>query len=90
MKKNLYAVYDTKAEEVIGGVLYAFPHDAVAVRMFTDAYQAEGTTINKHPEDFELISLGTMENTAITPELRIVITGAALNALAKNQQQERR
>lgn len=83
MKRTIYAVYDIKAQDVIGGVLYIHSHDAVAIRMFTDAYAAEGTMINKHPEDFALIALGELTgDIALTAEYRVILTGETL----KNQQ----
>lgn len=80
MKQTIYAIYDNKAEDFIGApqALVTFKHDAAAIRFFTDLALDKNTVLARHPEDYELIALATMENTGI--ELlpaRTVITGAA-------------
>jgi len=80
IKKNLYAIVDRVAEDIIGGV-HLYAHDAPAVRMFSDLHAADGTSIKKHPTDFDLVCLGTMdEKGGITAEFRVVLTGAACAA----------
>lgn len=66
--KNLYAVYDTKAK------LYSMPHtldtDGVAIRSFSVACEDETTQFYKHPEDFSLYHLGSLniETGALTQD----------------------
>lgn len=79
MIRNVYAVYDTKAEDIHGGLLL-LNHDAVAIRVFTDAYQAEGTVIHTHPHDFKLVCLGYLKDRELVSELRVIITGEQLVA----------
>lgn len=90
MKKGLYAIYDSKAEEVVGNVIHILKHSAVAVRMFTDVMQNAKSIISQHPEDYDLVELGvlsddeqTIEPTA--PENRIVLAGAALKNILEQQ-----
>lgn len=61
MRTGIYAILDTVADMIVGG-LHLHKHDAAAIRMFTDIASSDGTTINKHPEDFELIYLGALYN----------------------------
>lgn len=86
--KRVYAIRDVKAEAY--GPLMAFGHDAVAVRSFDDLLRSEGTMPAKHPEDFELVELGTFyddhdpEHAAlplfgIRP--RVVMTGVSWKAM---------
>lgn len=62
MDRQLYAIRDHKAGEIIGGA-YAISihrHDASAVRMFGDIATAQGSAIGQHPEDYALIRLGSL------------------------------
>lgn len=60
MRTGIYAVFDLAAEEVIGG-LHLHKHDASAIRMFSDGATAKGSILEKHPEDFDLLFLGTLD-----------------------------
>lgn len=61
MTKGLYAIFDNKAGELIGGV-QLLPADQVATRWFLDVAQDTDARnlVNKHLEDFDLIMLGTL------------------------------
>lgn len=59
---GIYAVRDTVAQDIIGG-LHLHRHDAAAVRMFIDAATDKGTRIAQHPQDYELICLGYTDET---------------------------
>lgn len=87
MKRTIYVFWDNKAEDIVGSTAYIFAHDAVAVRMFTDTYNTEGTIFRLHPEDYDLRAIGTLEGTVLVPHERTVITGAAL-AAAQQQPRE--
>lgn len=87
MKRTLYAIYDAKAGDIVGGI-HIFPADAVAIRFFGDV---AGDTANgqnmiaKHPEDFELIRLGNVYEGGVlgdvyVDERVVVITGSAWKA----------
>lgn len=55
--RNIYAIVDLIAQDILGGLHLAM-HDAVAVRLFSDVAQMQGSLIEKHPEDFSLVRLG--------------------------------
>lgn len=78
---NLYQVMDNKAANVMGPVMNT-PADAVAIRHFTDALRDNKSMLGQHPEDFDLLCLGSQEETTgeITPYIggpRVVLTGKA-------------
>lgn len=82
----LYAVRDTVAQDVIGGV-HLSSHDAPMIRLFTDGLADPQTSLNKHPQDFELIALGELLVEGDHVELsgydraRVVLSGAAWKAV---------
>lgn len=84
MKYGIYVVYDTKAEAplVMGPQgLHLFPHDAVAIRFFSDLVNDKQTMIHRHPEDYVLKELGFMDDQAIAASApRVVVTATALVA----------
>lgn len=72
---NVYAVIDTVADMIFGPLLLQ-KHDAAAIRLFSDIAAMKDGIIGQHPQDFELIKLGSIEDDfQITPEKRVVITG---------------
>lgn len=84
MRKGIYAIYDNKAQSILG-ILWMVSHIAVAIRTFTDYARAENSNIPKYPQDYDLIQLGTLsedEKTVIStpPADQIVMTGEALIA----------
>lgn len=87
MRTGIYAIYDTKADTIVGG-LHLHKHHPPAVRMFTDIAGSKDTMINRHPNDFSLIQLGTLvdDDTGLTiqPHFEVIITGAQWGAI--NQQ----
>lgn len=58
--KNVYAILDNKAKAIIGG-LQLHSHEAAAIRTFTDIATTPNTMLQKHPEDFDLICLGHLD-----------------------------
>lgn len=84
MERRLYCIYDIKAEAVVGGVVQLLGTDAEAARMFTGVLTTPGTICHEHPEDFNLMLLGTIdyESMKITPNLSSlqipVTTGVAI------------
>lgn len=86
MRRGLYVIYDTTAQDIIG-LVQLHKHDTVATRMFQDIYNMEGSSLAKHPDDYELVCIGTLSDDGLTidPEQRVVITAKTLQTL---QQQE--
>lgn len=85
MIRNIYAIYDKTAEDTVSSqYLLLFPHDAPAVRTFTDIATSDQNNIGRHLEDFDLICLGALYvddgKAVIKPENRVVLTGTALRA----------
>lgn len=79
MPRQIYAVYDNVAEEIVGG-LHLHPHQAPAIRMFSDVAKLPNSQIGLHPADFDLLLLGTLldDNTIESAKKNIpIITGAA-------------
>lgn len=54
---KIYAVWDRKAEDFVGGQysLMMFKHDAPAVRFFGDMCVDPKSVMGQHPEDFDLV-----------------------------------
>lgn len=79
---QIYGIYDTRAQELIGGMLHFHRHEAAAVRMFTDVAAAPNNMISQHPEDFQLIRLGYLtEDVRIEPDFTIVLDGRHFKTL---------
>lgn len=86
MKKGIYAIYDRIAQGIASqNVIMVYPHVAVAVRSFADAFRDERSPMKAHAEDYDLIQLGYLSDDELSieptpPELRVVMTGKALVA----------
>lgn len=90
MPRQIYAIYDNVAEAIIGG-LHLHPHQAPAVRMFGDIAKLPNSQIALHPQDFDLLMLGTLlDDNTIEPAKKVIpiITGAAWSAAQQPQQEE--
>lgn len=64
MRTGIFAVLDTVKQSIIGndpGGLMLHKHPASAIRMFTDALSDPQTILHKHPDDFDLVHLGYLE-----------------------------
>lgn len=84
--RNLYAIEDTVANDLIGGI-HIHRHEAAAIRMFSDVAQLEGSMINRHPQDYQLIQLGHLdEKNQLVENYKLVMTG--LQWAAAQQQPE--
>jgi len=82
MVKGLYAIRDTMARQVIGGI-HVFAHEAAAVRFFGDIAGDAQTMVARHIGDHELVYIGSVnEETGMITDTdgRLVITGAAWKA----------
>lgn len=91
MRTGIYAIHDIVADTIVGG-LHLHKHHAPAVRMFTDIAGSKDTSINKHPNDFVLIQLGTLVHDetglSIQPHYDVVIKGAQWAAMNNHGQPE--
>lgn len=84
--KRIYAIVDLRAEALVSTMLMLFAADAAAVRWFQDGLTSEGSLLQKHPEDFELRHLGSVDDDGIIDAeggFRVVLTGAAWLASQK-------
>lgn len=85
--KTIYAIRDRVANDLAGYYpLVVFRTDAQAVRYFGDSAVAEKSAIGAHPQDYELIACGQIDDDGTiqhyaTPT--IVITGEALIEASK-------
>lgn len=78
---RLYAVYDTVAETVLGGIQMA-PTDGVAVRAFSDAIVSD-EQLKQHPGDYCLLFLGDLdlhtgtlvERSGVPVEEKVIMSG---------------
>lgn len=59
MKINLYSIKDTKMgfQQV-----FCLPNNASAIRWFGDTVTNKDHPMNKHPEDYQLFSIGTFDD----------------------------
>lgn len=88
MQINLYIIIDKVATSLVGGI-HMHRHDAPAVRFFTDVASMADSQIARHPHDFALYRIGTVDNdtgelTAETPAL--IIDGAAWVAAQRTEE----
>lgn len=83
MPNKIFAIYDNVADSIIGG-LHLHPHHAPAIRMFGDVATLPNSSIGLHPEDFDLLLLGVLnEDHTITPCKEIILAGATWAAAQK-------
>lgn len=62
MTKNIYSVYDVKAE--LYGPPFALKSHGEALRGFQDLCEDRSTMVGRHPGDFKLVQLGTFDDVA--------------------------
>lgn len=82
MMLKLYQVLDKQAACVVGPII-SVRHMAQAIRLFNDTLATEGTTLNQHPDDYDLMYVGEQddETGALAPsQTQIVHTGTAWKA----------
>jgi len=82
---RIYAIHDVIAEAIIGG-LHLFANDAAACRMFSDVAGDPKTFVAKRPQDYNLIGLGVLDETAVAIDPvaggnEVVLSGASWLAL---------
>lgn len=59
--RQLYSLYDLKAQTIIGGLVIE-NRDGPAIRAFQDAILDPNAIISKHPADYELRCLGSIDD----------------------------
>lgn len=80
---NIYAIRDRVANDLAGHFpLVCMRTDAQAVRYFGDSMVTPNSALGAHPNDYELIRVGTLHDSGeITPQPpTIIVTGSALTA----------
>lgn len=81
--KKIYAIRDRIAQDLAGMFpLVVFNTDAQAVRYFGDSMKTNNSSIGAHPNDYELIILGSLHDDGIIEAQppAIIVTGTALIA----------
>lgn len=88
-RTGIYAVRDTVADLIIGG-LQIHRAEASAIRTFGDAATMQGSVVQMHPADFELVRLGWLleDNQTLEPDFAVVLTGARWLAAQAPAEQE--
>lgn len=79
MRTGIYAIYDKVAHGIVGG-LHLHKHQAAAERFYNDVMGTRDTVVGQHPEDYDLIRVGTlMESDGFLPELEVVLKSGNAN-----------
>lgn len=60
MIQKIYAIRDIKAAHY--GIPFFLPSNGIAIRSFSDLANDPKTTINKHPDDFQLFVIGEYDD----------------------------
>lgn len=60
MFKNLYCAIDKVAQTTVGAIIQE-TNDAPAIRAFYDALRAEGSLLEQHPADFDMLLIGSID-----------------------------
>lgn len=85
MTKQLFAVYDNKADEIVADVIHTMKHTAQAIRMLQDAATSDRSPIAQHAEDYDLVCLGDIDDQGnITPRYEKVLNAKDLLDHMKN------
>lgn len=81
--RYLYTIYDNKANEIFGTMIFIQTHNAVAIRQFQDSMTAQNSILAKYPTDFDLVCLGELnpDTQHILPRWEVIMTGSALAAM---------
>lgn len=88
MPRLIITVRDNVAQDTVGPI-QLIRHEAQGVRYFSDIAVDPQTMVHRHVTDYDLVQLGVLQDDlTITPDQRIIITGAAWNAAQERTQQE--
>ncbi|QCQ85121.1 nonstructural protein [Blackfly microvirus SF02] len=87
---QLYAIYDNKADDLVGGQhsIMCVKAEAVAIRAFGDIAMMQDSQIGKHIQDYDLVWLGTLENNSIIACWDIILTGERWLASQQNNRDQ--
>lgn len=87
--KKIYAIRDRVAQEIVSLQIYClfiFKTDEQAIRYFADCIMDDKSILNKHPNDYELITVGTITdegNIGNQSGTQVVITGSQITSTLK-------
>lgn len=88
--KKIFAIRDRVANDLLTMQMYTlmtFKTNEQAARYFADAILDKSSVLNRHPGDYELLYLGTVDDNGYlipnTPDPALVLTGDTLIALQK-------
>lgn len=74
---NIYVVYDRTADQLGGVMLQAL--DAPAERAFMDAILDDKTNMSRHPDDYELLCIGSIQHdNSVRGDVRVVVRGSTV------------
>lgn len=59
-QRQLYAILDNKANEIVAGLITVHRNVATALRQHSDALSNPQSELGKHPDDYDLICLGNL------------------------------
>lgn len=85
---TVYAIYDNVGKAIIGG-LHLHKHQAAAVRFYQDVATAPGTLLAKHAEDYDLVQLGHLKDTALQSDFKVVLQGKVWKATQQPDMQDK-
>lgn len=89
MPRYIIALEDTLAGDITG-VIQIFPHPAPAIRFFGDIASHPESNVGRHIEDYQLVSLGTLnDDNTVTPDKQVIITGSQWRASQQINAQEK-
>lgn len=75
MDRNIYAIYDNVAKDIIGGLFMA-KHHQLAIRLYSDTAANPEGIIAKHPTDFDLLMVGILDTELnLNSRYEIIMTG---------------
>lgn len=80
---GIYAIFDTVGGLYLGG-LQLHKHPAAASRVFDDLARDDKTIVGRHPDDFQLVHLGNLEDNHSVSGFEcpyVVLTGKQWSAL---------
>lgn len=90
--RTVYAIRDRIANDLVGYYpLATFRTDQQAIRYFADSIAMEKSALGQHPNDYELLAIGTVQDEGElqgfgTP--RIIITGSAIVTMMTDHKPE--
>lgn len=87
--RRIYAIRDNVAGEITGMRMYTlmtFRTDQEAARYFADAVNDTSSILNKHPEDYELILCGDLDDGGTITALQTPTFIVAGNTILATQQ----